>query len=60
MEIMIGNLMRYVKIQILSGDKNVTKVSTVKVYPDSGATVDLIHESITVSLGCKIRKDTGN
>ena len=44
----MGTLTLCVNIQIMSGDKNMMKVSMIKVCPDSRATVDLIGKSMAV------------
>ena len=55
LEIKIGTPTPNVKIQVMSGDKSVSKVPTMKVCPDLGATADLIKESTAALLGCKLR-----
>ena len=43
----------------MAGTKAITKVSTIRVTPDTGATADLISSRLANSLGCKIRRDQG-
>ena len=54
----IGHLMPEVKVQILFGEKAITKVNIIRVTPDTGTTADLISNKFAYSLGCKVKKDS--
>ena len=43
----------------MAGTKAITKVSTIRVTPNTGVTADLISSRLANLLGCKIRKDQG-
>ena len=43
----------------MAGTKAVTRVNTIQVTPETGATADLISSRLANSLRCKIRKDRG-
>ena len=59
LEIRIGYLTPDVKVQMMAGTKAITKVNTIWVTPDTGATADLISSKLASSLGCKVRNDYG-
>ena len=57
LKIRIGYPTLEVKVQVMAGTKAITRVSTIRVTPDTGATVDLISSKLANSLGCKIKRD---
>ena len=59
LEIKIGYPTPEVKVQVMAGTKAITKVSTIRVTPDTGATADLISSRLANSLGCRVRRDHG-
>ena len=59
LKIKIGYPTPEVKVEVMAGTKAITKVSTIRVTPDTGATADLISSRLANSLGCKIRRDQG-
>ena len=59
MEMKIGNPTPKVKVQVMAGINAVTKVSTIRVTPNTRATADLIISKLVNSIGCKIKKDQG-
>ena len=46
-------------VQIMSQEKTITKLNTIRETPDTGATTGLISKKLVNLLGCKVRKDTG-
>ena len=51
LDIKIGNPTPEIKVQVTAGTNTVTKVSSIRVTPNTGATVDLISSKLANSLG---------
>ena len=55
----IGHPTPEVKVQIMLREKTITKINMIRVTLDTGVTTDLISNKPANTLGCKVRRDTG-